>query len=109
MLGISRRRFFFYGTSLAGAIPLGGLGQTGRPTRSLSRAGYKSPNEKLNIAAIGAGGRAASNIAGCATENIVAFADPDDARAAPTFELHPRAARYKDFRRMLDKEANNID
>ena len=43
--------------------------------------GYKSPNEKLNIAAIGAGRRATVNIPGCASEDIVAFADPDD-RAA---------------------------
>ena len=36
---------------LAGAIPKGGFGST----TSLKAAGYKSPNEKLNIASIGAG------------------------------------------------------
>jgi hypothetical protein len=41
-------------------------------TPSLKTLGYKSPNEKLNIAAIGAGGRAASDISDCASENLVA-------------------------------------
>ena len=38
--------------------------------------GYKSPNEKLNIAAIGAGGKGYSDINGCKTENIVALVRP---------------------------------
>ena len=60
------RRHFFFGTLLAGAVPVGGFGST----PSLKALGYKSPNEKLNIASIGAGGKAASDIRGCApTEN----------------------------------------
>jgi len=99
------RRYFFYGSLLAGAIPAGGFGRVA----SLKRLGYKSPSEKLNIAAIGAGGKGRSDIAGCATENIVALCDPDAKRAAPTFEKFPNLPKYKDFRRMLDKEAKNID
>ena len=41
------RRYFFYGTLLAGAVPRGGFGST----PSLKAAGYNSPNEKLNLAA----------------------------------------------------------
>src|SRR5438552_3451086 len=105
MSGISRRRFFM-GTLLAGAVPAGGFGST----PSLKMLGYKSPNEKLNIAAIGAGGKGYVDITNCAqTENIVAFADPDDNRAAKTFTEFPNVPRYKDFRRMLDKEGKNID
>jgi predicted dehydrogenase len=99
------RRYFFYGTLLAGAVPAGGFGAT----PSLSRLGYKSPNEKLNIASVGAGGRAAADINGCADENIVALADPDSKRAAQTFQRFDKAARYVDFRKMLDKEGRNID
>jgi predicted dehydrogenase len=102
--GISRRHFF-YGSLLAGAIPSGGFGST----PSLKRAGFKSPNEKLNIAAIGAGGKGASDIAGCSEENIVAMADPDDQRAAKTFAAYPNVPKYKDFRRLFDKEEKNID
>src|ERR1035438_9470364 len=73
------RRHFFYGTLLAGAIPSGGFGST----PSLKALGYKSPNEKLNIASIGAGGKAENDIHGCSpTENIVALCDVDAKQAA---------------------------
>ncbi len=99
------RRFFFQGALIAGAIPEGGFGST----PSLKLAGFKSPIEKLNIASIGAGGRAADVIKGCSSENIVALCDPDSARAAAYFNRYDKAARYTDFRRMLDKEEKNID
>jgi predicted dehydrogenase len=99
------RRHFFFGALLTGAVPAAGFGST----VSLKQLGYKSPNEKLSIAAIGAGGRATVNIPGCASENIVAFADPDDRAAAPTYKLYPKAKTYRDFRRMLDKEGANVD
>jgi predicted dehydrogenase len=99
------RRHFFWGALMAGAVPTGGFGST----PSLKAVRYKSPNELLNIAAIGAGGRATANISGCASENIVAFADPDDRSAVGTYNQHPKAATYKDFRKMLDKEGANID
>ena len=100
------RRYFFFGSLLAGAVPLGGFGSE----PSLSMLGYKSPNEKLNVASIGAGGKASSDIDSCAkTENIVALCDVDDKRAEQTYGKYPKAAKYKDFRVMLDKEGNNID
>ena len=99
------RRYFFMGS--AAALAAAQLEAKSRP--SLKRAGYKSPNEKLNIAAIGAGGKGHSDIQGCATENIVAFADPDWKTAAKTFSEFPNAKRYKDYREMLDKQANDID
>ena len=99
------RRYFFQGSLLAGTVPLGGFGSVA----SLKALGYKSPNEKLNIAAIGAGGKGYTDIVGCASENIVALADPDDERGARGFKLHEKAPRYKDFRKMLDKELKNID
>ncbi len=79
---------------------MGGFGST----VSLKQMGYKSPNEKLNIAAIGAGGKASSDIDGCATENIVALCDVDEKQAARKFKEYDKAPKYKDFRKMLDKE-----
>src|SRR5512140_843537 len=96
--GTSRRHFFF-GSLLAGAVPAAGFGSAA----SLKQLGYKSPNEKLNIAAIGAGGKGASDIAGCQSENIVAMADTDDKRPEKTFKQFPKTPKYKDFRKMLDK------
>jgi predicted dehydrogenase len=41
--------------------------------------------------------------------NIVALCDVDGARGAGSFNAFPKAARYKDFRVMLEKEGKNID
>jgi predicted dehydrogenase len=71
--------------------------------------GKTSPNEKLNIAAIGIGGMGKGNIQACEDENIVALCDVDSQHAAPVFEKYPNASRYADFRKMFDKEADNID
>jgi predicted dehydrogenase len=99
------RRYFFFGSLFAGAAPAAGFGSVS----SLKSLGFKPYNEKLNIAAIGCGGRGAQNLRGCESENIVALCDVDEVRAAETFQRYEKAARYTDFRKMLDKEDKNID
>ncbi len=100
------RRYFFYGSLLAGAVPRGGFGST----PSLAALGYKSPNEKLNIAAIGLGTRGPAILVGAAaTENIVALCDVDEVRSAHGFAEYPKATKYKDYRKMFEAEGNNID
>ncbi|HEY3443869.1 MAG TPA: Gfo/Idh/MocA family oxidoreductase [Paludibaculum sp.] len=100
------RRHFFYGSLLAGAVPLGGFGSAA----SLSAAGYKSPNEKLNIAAVGIGTRGPEILLGVApTENVVALCDVDEVRSARGFAAYPKASKHKDFRKMLEKEGSSID
>ena len=64
---------------------------------------YALAASKLNIAAIGAGGKGHTDINGCKDENLVAFADVDWKTARRTFEENPNVPRYKDFREMLDK------
>jgi hypothetical protein len=64
----------------------------------------KSPNEKLDIGVIGAGGKGASDTKDCSSENIVALCDVDDKSAGETFKKFPKAKRYRDFREMLEKE-----
>ena len=96
------RRHFFFGSVLAGAVPAAGFGSA----PSLKMLGYKSPNEKLNIASIGAGGKAASDIVACESENIVALADPDQKRAARIFERFEKAPKYADFRKKVEKLHN---
>ena len=100
------RRYFFYGGLLAGAVPAGGFGST----PSLPSVGFRSPNEKLNVAGIGAGNQALSDLRQVAqTENIVALADVDDRRATDGWATWPKANHYRDFRKMLDTEGKNID
>lgn len=74
------------------------------PRNVLGGAGQKPPSEKLNIGVIGAGGRGADDIDGVKQENIVALCDVDLASAAKTLGQYPNAAKYHDFRVMLDKE-----
>ncbi|MGC4055752.1 MAG: Gfo/Idh/MocA family oxidoreductase [Paludibaculum sp.] len=100
-VGRFSRRYFFYGPLLAGAIPTGGFGSVA----SLRAAGYKSPNEKLNIAAIGVDIRGPEILMGVApTENVVALCDVDEARSAKGFQAYEKATKYKDYRKLLETE-----
>lgn len=75
-----------------------------------SRMAFGYPaNEKLNIAAIGAGGKGRSDIEGVASQNIVALCDVDARRGADAFNAYPDAKKFVDFRRMLDKMHKEID
>ncbi len=68
------------------------------------------PNDRLNVAVIGAGGRGGSNLGAVArTENIVALCDVDEQRARNAFNRFPNAQRFTDFRQMFDRMANRID
>ena len=76
-------------------------------TRVLSSA--ESPNQKLNVACIGVGGRGSANVGGLKSQNLIAFADVDESRAGKTFESHPKTMRYVDFRRMYDGLGSKLD
>lgn len=87
-------------------------------------------NSKLNIAAIGAGGKGSSDTDNCAElgENIYALCDVDlktlDARTAPEKSsadtqaggnrrrperTYPKARKYQDYRKMLEEIGDKID
>ncbi|MBC2606896.1 Gfo/Idh/MocA family protein [Pelagicoccus albus] len=78
------------------------------PNILLGQSG-QSANSKVNLAFIGAGGRATSNIQALQGENIVALCDVDEQRAAEMREFVPKARFFKDYRVMLDKMASEID
>jgi hypothetical protein len=100
------RRYFFYGSLLASAVPTGGLGAT----TSLTPVKYKSVTDKLNVAVVGLGLRGSQIVVGAAaSENIVALCDADDNRMARSAETYPKSTKYRDFRQMLDKDGKNID
>lgn len=71
---------------------------------SNARAESASPNEKLNIAVVGCGGKGESDTNNASTQNIVALCDVDENRGGKSFAKFPSAKRYQDFREMLDKE-----
>src|SRR5512136_371592 len=94
-VGLSRRRFLRDG-AVAGVVTFG------FPAILSSR----SPNSRLNIAIIGAGGRGADNAAAVAGENIVALCDVDGANLAKAAAKYPQARTYKDFRKLYEKAAD---
>ncbi len=91
-----QRRDFIKTTALAGV---------GFWTSSASLlAESKSPNEKLNIGIIGAGGKGNVDRREVSSENIVAICDVDENQANEARKANPKAKFYFDFREMLDKE-----
>jgi len=82
---------------------------TGVLVASRRAFGGESPNEKLNVAFIGVGGQGAANVKRLASQNMVAFADVDDQRAAKTYEQFPDVKRYRDYRKMLDELHTKLD
>jgi len=91
--------------AMQGAAAAVGFWTFPRPSPSRPRW----PTEKLNIACIGVGGRGASNVNGVAGENLVAFCDCDEKRAAESYKRHPNVKKYRDFRRMFDEMEKEID
>ncbi|NQT01012.1 MAG: Gfo/Idh/MocA family oxidoreductase, partial [Planctomycetes bacterium] len=99
--GLSRRDFVRAATAAAAFTIV--------PRYVLGGARHIPPSEKLNIAGIGIGGRGAGDLHEVSGENIVALCDVDQRYAAGAFKAYPKAKKYRDFRRMLDKEDKNID
>ncbi len=99
------RRKFLKSTAVAGSgffiVPRHVLGK-----------GYTAPSDKLNLAAIGAGGKGFSDIRNSAdggVNNVVALCDVDSKAAVRARTLFPKAKYYKDFRVMLEEMNNDID
>lgn len=77
-------------------------------TESSSRAD-QSPNEKLNLAFIGIGGRGSANLNGLKSQNVVALCDVDDKRAGGAYKKFPLAKKFYDYRKMLDELGRTLD
>jgi predicted dehydrogenase len=95
MRPLSRRQFLTSAAAIAPALYV---------ANSLAAAPSRSPNEKLDLAVIGPGNRGGENLKAVSGENIVAICDVDERMAAPAFEKFPQAGRYRDFRKLLDRE-----
>ncbi len=79
-----------------------GLLAGGLATRAAARP--LSPNDKLNIACIGVGGRGGANTKAMAGENVVALCDVDRLRLEAMAKQFPEARLYRDYRKLLDEE-----
>ena len=103
---VTRRTFM--GTAAATAA-----GITIVPRHVLGGAGFQAPSDTVNVAIVGyihgIGTRNLDNIAN--SDNIAALCDCDESEAARAAlvksgvtDRHPKAARYKDYRVMLEKQ-----
>ena len=103
MANLSRRSFL-----KTGAAAFAGF--TIAPNIILGKShGHAAPTDKLNIAAVGVGGRGASVLRGMEAENIVAIADVDWGYAKPVMDRYPNAKKFKDYRQMYSEMGNSID
>lgn len=94
------RRSFLKNTSLASAAIA---------FPHLLRGQAASPNNGLNVACIGVGGRGYDAVKGLSGENLVAFCDVDDERATRAYTEFPGVPRFRDYRVMFEKMGNRID
>jgi predicted dehydrogenase len=79
------------------------------PEAKKLRMGKLVKGRKINIAAIGSGGRGRVDTGQTASENIIALCDVDFERAKPTFDRFPDARRFRDYREMLVEMDDEID
>jgi len=99
---LNRRKFLQTSAVSAGAA---GFWLTGG---NESTAQDNAPNNRLNVAVVGVGGRGSANLGGVAGENIVALCDVDDNRAREAYNRYPNVPKFKDYRQMLER-VRNID
>ena len=99
---LTRRQFL--GTGAAGFATV-----TIVPRAAVAASGQTPPNEKLNIAGIGVGGRGASDMGEFGGENIVALCDVDTKRSGATLQKFSKAKTFRDFRKMFDAMEKQVD
>ncbi len=111
----SRRTFLK--TSAAGAIAFPAILRA----QTNSSKENASPNNRLNVAVIGAGGRGGAALTGIKGENVVAICDVDEERGGASIKSVAEkdggadgdrlkaAPRFNDYRKMFEKLGNQID
>ena len=103
---ISRRQFVG-GVAAAGGVLI-------VPRHVLGGPGYQAPSDTVHVAGVGyTWGMGSNNLRALRTQNIVALCDCDESEGAlkaqarakePIPTLFPNAAKYKDWRQMLEKQ-----
>ena len=79
-------------------------------TEALAQDNPKSPNDKLNFACIGVGGKGDSDSNDAARfGNIVAICDVDEDTLNKKGQRYPDAKKYTDYRKMYDEMGKQID
>src|SRR5262245_3672471 len=69
----------------------------------------RSANEKLNLAFVGVGNKGWGNVQQLKGENVVALCDVDTTFLGKAAAAFPKAAQYRDYRKLLDAEHQRLD
>ncbi|QEC54073.1 oxidoreductase family protein [Anseongella ginsenosidimutans] len=102
---MERRKFIRSGAGLAAGFFI-------VPPHVLGGKGKIPPSDKLDIAAIGTGGKGMVNLNNSwnnGSDNIVALCDVDDRMSAEARKKWPRARYFRDYREMLDRRHRKFD
>lgn len=102
---MERRKFIRQGTGLAAGLFI-------VPRHVLGGKEYVAPSDKLDIAAIGTGGKGIVNLTNSwnnGSDNIVALCDVDDRMSAEARKKWPKAKYYTDYREMFDRRHRRFD
>jgi hypothetical protein len=99
---ISRRRF-------VSGLAAGGAGLL--VLRNSASARSYQANEKLNIALVGLGARGKHFVTAIPriNENLVVLCDVNQKQIDLAAKVHPKASQFRDFRKMFDSKAGQID
>src|SRR5687768_3853307 len=92
----TRRQFLAQGLVAGGTLAVSGYWTARAAAKS------KSPNERLNVGFIGAGGRGRANLEGVSSENIIAVCDVDERSLNKAMSDYGAERKYADFRKLLD-------
>jgi predicted dehydrogenase len=99
----STRRDFIKTTAAASVAVGAGVWSETAPAQT------NAASEKLNIACIGTANRAAADVDGVKSENLVAFCDIDKNYLDRVAERFPGSRTYADYRELIDTEGDKID
>jgi predicted dehydrogenase len=100
------RRQFMQGTAAAGF----GVWVATRPNPSLAQTRDRSPNERVQMASIGVGGKGGGDCDQAAElGDMVALCDVDDNTLNGKAKNFPKAKKFNDFRKMLEEMGDKID
>lgn len=100
---ISRRNFLRAGAAAA-------VGLTIVPNTILGKSfGHIPPSDKLNIMAVGVGGRGFSVLKGLESQQIIGLCDVDWKYSDRVFNYFPNAKKYVDYRRMYEELGKSAD
>ena len=102
------RRYFFYGSLLAGAVPIGGFGIHPVVVETRLQVAQRETEPRRHRRGRAAGRRSAAGPCrtGKRRRHLRTSTGP---RGHEWFERFPKATKYNDYRQMLDKSGKDID